>query len=60
MKAEENAAIILLAEAMNDYASRCRALEDAFIDLHKRYDKVRAENDKLKRDGGNKLKNVNV
>jgi regulator of replication initiation timing len=60
MKAEENAAIILLADEVNVLTDRCRVLEASMVELFKRNDQLRAENEKLKRDSGNKLKNVNV
>ena len=60
MKTEENAAITLLSEALNNWGDRCRQVEAAMMDLHKRLDKVKAENARLKSDSGNTLKNVNV
>lgn len=60
MTKAENAAIILLADKLQALSERCRILEASMLDLHKQNDKLRAENNKLKSDSGNTLKNVNV
>ena len=57
MKPAENAAIIMLAEALNKWGDHCRQVEAALMDLHKRYDKLRAKVEK--KDAGD-LSNVNA
>ena len=59
MKPAENAAIIMLAEALNKWGDHARQVERAYMDIHKRYDKLRAKLEK-KHESGNSLKNVNV
>ena len=57
MKNEENAAILLLSEALNKRGDDARQLEAAMMDLHKRYDKLRKKVEK--KDAGD-LSNVNT
>ena len=57
MTKTENAAIILLADECCKLTERCRQLETGYMDLHKRYDKLRAKVEK--KDAGD-LANVNA
>ena len=57
MKPEENAAILLLSEALNKWGDHARQVEAAMMDLHKRYDKLRKKVEK--KDAGD-LSNVNA
>jgi len=56
MTEPENAAILLLSEALNRWGDHCRQVEAALIEMHKQNDKLRARLDK--RDAGD-LSNVN-
>jgi len=57
MTEPENAAILLLSEALNRWGDHCRQVEAALIEMHLQNDRLRARIDK--RDAGD-LSNVNA
>jgi len=56
MTEPENAAILLLSEALNRWGDHCRQVEVALIEMHRRYDKLRA---RLGKRDASDLSNVN-